>query len=85
MTSRRAMKPLYYFTVEDENFFRNTQDTSQRGLWLVFALGVTLVILSVAMVFDSAWGAAMVFISLPLALAGVMAAFLSSQSLLSVE
>ena len=63
------------FTVEDENFFRNTQDTSQRGLWLVFALGVTLVILSVAMVFDSAWGAAMVFLSLPLALAGVMAAF----------
>jgi hydrophobic/amphiphilic exporter-1 (mainly G- bacteria), HAE1 family len=63
------------FQVEDENFFRQGQDTSQRGLWLVFALGVTLVMLAVAMVFDSAWGAAMVFLSLPIALAGVMAAF----------
>lgn len=63
------------FRVEDEQMFRNQQDTSQRGLWLVFALGVTLVILAVAMVFDSTWGAAMVFLSLPIALAGVMAAF----------
>ncbi len=63
------------FTVQDDNMFQREQDTSQRGLWLVFALGVVLVILSVAMVFDSTWGAAMVFLSLPLALAGVMAAF----------
>jgi hydrophobic/amphiphilic exporter-1 (mainly G- bacteria), HAE1 family len=63
------------FKVEDDQFFRNNQDTSQRGLWLVFGLGVILVILSVAMVFDSTWGAAMVFASLPIALAGVMAAF----------
>lgn len=63
------------FKVEDDQFFRNNQDTSQRGLWLVFALGVVLVILSVAMVFDSSWGAAMVFLSLPIALGGVMAAF----------
>jgi len=63
------------FSVQDDNMFRQTQDTSQRGLWLVFGLGVVLVILSVAMVFDSTWGAAMVFLSLPIALAGVMAAF----------
>lgn len=63
------------FSVQDDNRFQQAQDTSQRGLWLVFALGVVLVILSVAMVFDSTWGAAMVFLSLPIALAGVMAAF----------
>lgn len=63
------------FTVEDQQYFQQQEDTSQRGLWLVFALGVVLVILSVAMVFDSSWGAAMVFLSLPIALAGVMAAF----------
>lgn len=63
------------FTVQDEQLFRREQDTSQRGLWLVFGIGVALVILSVAMVFDSSWGAAMVFLSLPIALAGVMAAF----------
>lgn len=63
------------FTVEDAQLFFNTRDTSQKGLWLVFAIGITLVILAVAMVFDSAWGAAMVFASLPIALAGVIAAF----------
>ena len=63
------------FVVQDANDFQREQDTSQRGLWLVFAIGVVLVILSVAMVFDSIWGAAMVFASLPIALAGVMAAF----------
>ncbi len=63
------------FTVEDAQFFDQNRDTSQKGLWLVFGLGVVLVILSVAMVFDSAWGAAMVFASLPIALAGVIAAF----------
>jgi HAE1 family hydrophobic/amphiphilic exporter-1 len=51
------------------------RDNSEQGLWLVFAIGVTLVVLTVALVFDSVWGAAMVFLSLPLALAGVAAAF----------
>jgi HAE1 family hydrophobic/amphiphilic exporter-1 len=50
-------------------------DGSERGLWGVFAIGVILVILAVALVFDSAWGASMVFLSLPLSLAGVAAAF----------
>ena len=63
------------FSVQDASQYFREQDTSQKGLWLVFAIGVALVILSVAMVFDSAWGAAMVFLSLPIALAGVMAAF----------
>ncbi len=63
------------YQVMDSNDFIRFQDTSDRGLWLVFAIGVALVILSVAMVFDSAWGAWMVFLSLPLALAGVEGAF----------
>jgi len=63
------------FTVEDAQFFQQRQDTSQRGLWLVFGIGITLVILAVAMVFDSAWGAGMVFAALPIALAGVVASF----------
>ncbi len=51
------------------------RDASETGLWLVFSIGVTLVILAVALVFDSVWGASMVFLSLPLSLAGVAAAF----------
>ncbi len=50
-------------------------DKSAKGLWLVFGIGLALVLLAVALVFDSVWGAAMVFLSLPLALAGVVAAF----------
>ncbi len=73
------------FTVEDQQFFQNNQDTSQKGLWLVFAIGVTLVILAVAMVFDSSWGAAMVFLSLPIALAGVVAAFWAADAAFTRE
>ena len=62
------------YTVSDE-YFGWQDDQSQKGLWLVFAVGLALVVLSVAMVFDSAWGAAMVFLSLPIALAGVVVAF----------
>jgi len=51
------------------------RDNSEQGLWLVFAVGILLVVLTVALVFDSVWGAAMVFLSLPLALSGVSAAF----------
>ena len=63
------------FTVQDASQFLRERDTSQKGLWLVFAIGIALVILSVAMVFNSTWGAWMVFLSLPIALGGVMAAF----------
>ena len=51
------------------------RDESEKGLWLVFGVGVMLVVLTVALVFDSVWGAAMVFLSLPMALSGVAAAF----------
>ncbi|HSB55218.1 MAG TPA: efflux RND transporter permease subunit [Gemmatimonadales bacterium] len=62
------------YTVSDE-YFGWQDDESQKGLWLVFAIGLVLVVLTVAMVFDSVWGAAMVFLSLPIALGGVIAAF----------
>ena len=41
----------------------------------VFAIGIVLVLLAVALVFDSVWAAAMVFLALPMALGGVVAAF----------
>lgn len=73
------------FTVEDQALFQQREDESQKGLWLVFAIGVTLVILAVAMVFDSTWGAAMVFLSLPIALAGVVAAFWAADAAFTRE
>ncbi|TDJ57223.1 MAG: efflux RND transporter permease subunit [Gemmatimonadetes bacterium] len=65
--------PAGYSVADVEYIFGS--DESEQGLWLVFAMGVVLVLLVVAMVFDSVWAAAMVFVSLPLALAGVAAAF----------
>ncbi|MEZ4589224.1 MAG: efflux RND transporter permease subunit [Gemmatimonadales bacterium] len=62
------------YSVDDERFEWQTDD-SAKGLWLVFALGVTLVVLAVALVFDSTWAALMVLTSLPVALAGVAAIF----------
>lgn len=62
------------YTVDDDRFEWG-QDDSSKGLWLVFGLGVVLVLLAVALVFDSWWASAMVFLSLPLALGGVVAAF----------
>ncbi len=59
----------------DDEVFEWEEDESGKGLWLVFGVGVTLVILVVAMVFDSVWAAGVVFLSLPLALGGVGAAF----------
>lgn len=55
--------------------FAFESEESAKGLWLVFGIGVTLVLLAVALVFDSVWAAGMVLVSLPLALAGVAAAF----------
>jgi multidrug efflux pump subunit AcrB len=59
----------------DDSRFSWGEDESGRGLWLVFAAGTVLVILAVAIVFDSVWATAMVFLSLPVALAGSAAAF----------
>ncbi len=61
------------------------QDDSAKGLWLVFAVGVALVVLTVALVFDSVWSAAMVFLSFPLAVAGVAAAFWATGSAFTRE
>jgi multidrug efflux pump subunit AcrB len=67
-----AVPPGY--TVKDQAYSYEV-DESDKGLWLVFAVGVTLVVLSVALVFDSVWATVMVSLSLPIAVAGVAAAF----------
>lgn len=63
------------YSAADAGFGSYQPDESEKGLWLVFAIGIALVILSVAIVFNSAWGAAIVFLSLPIALGGVVVAF----------
>jgi HAE1 family hydrophobic/amphiphilic exporter-1 len=73
------------FSVGDASYFLGNPDDSDRGLWLVFGLGIVLVVLAVAMVFDSVWAAWMVLISLPLALAGVMAAFIVARAAFNRE
>ena len=72
------------YTVDDEKF-EWQEDQSDKGLWLVFAIGIVLVILSVAFVFDSNWAAWMVFLSLPLALAGVAGIFWATGTAFSRE
>ena len=72
------------YSVSDE-YFGWQDDQSGKGLWLVFGVGLVLVVLTVAMVFDSAWGAAMVFLSLPIALGGVVAAFWWSKAAFTRE
>jgi HAE1 family hydrophobic/amphiphilic exporter-1 len=72
------------YSVSDEKFTWE-DDKSAKGLWLVFGAGVILVILAVAMVFDSVWAAAMVFLSLPLCLAGVAAVFWITKTSFSRE
>lgn len=72
------------YTVGDDRF-EFADDDSTKGLWLVFAVGVILVILAVASVFDSAWAAGRVFLSLPLALAGVAGIFWAMKASFSRE
>jgi multidrug efflux pump subunit AcrB len=67
--------PAGYEVKDAGSMWGYQDDKSAKGLWLVFGIGLALVVLAVALVFDSVWGAAMVFLSLPLALAGVVAAF----------
>jgi HAE1 family hydrophobic/amphiphilic exporter-1 len=62
------------YTVDDQRFEWDDDD-SGKGLYLVFGIGVVLVLLAVALVFDSWWATLMVFLSLPMALAGVAGAF----------
>ena len=63
------------YKVEESGFGFFTPDDSEKGLWLVFAIGVILVILAVALVFDSIWATSIIFLSLPVALGGVILAF----------
>lgn len=62
------------YSVDDERFDWG-RDDSGKGLWLVFGAGLVLVVLAVAFVFDSVWAAAIVFLSLPVAVAGVAGIF----------
>ncbi len=74
------------YTIEDmTGRYGFSQDDSGRLLWLVFAVGVALVVLSVALVFDSIWSTVIVFLSLPLSAAGVAAAFWSTGSAFTRE
>jgi multidrug efflux pump subunit AcrB len=73
------------FSVGDASFSWGGEDDSDKGLWMVFGLGIVLVVLAVAMVFDSVWAAWMVLISLPLALSGVMAAFILAKAAFTRE
>ena len=73
------------YSVADANYGFDPGDSSDQGLWTVFAVGIILVILAVAMVFDSTWAAWMVLLSLPLALAGVMAAFIVAKAAFTRE
>lgn len=79
-----SIAPPAGYSVDDERFTWALDD-SARGLWLVFALGVVLVILSVAFVFDSVWAAGMVLASLPVALAGVGGIFWATGTAFSRE
>ncbi len=72
------------YTVEDQKYEWD-DDHSQKGLYLVFGIGVVLVLLAVALVFDSWWASAMVFLSLPMALGGVVAAFWLTDSAFTRE
>ncbi len=67
--------PAGYTITDITERFGRDEDESERGLWLVGAMGIALVLLAVALVFDSVWSAAMVLASLPLSLAGIAAAF----------
>ena len=72
--------PAGYSVADAQGGFGFVPDESEQGLWLVFGIGLVLVILSVAIVFDSVWGAGMVFLAIPLALAGVIAAFWAAKA-----
>ncbi len=72
------------YSVSDQQFSWE-EDQSTKGLWLVFAAGVTLVILAVAVVFNSVWATGMVFLSLPLCLAGVAGVFWATGTSFSRE
>jgi hydrophobic/amphiphilic exporter-1 (mainly G- bacteria), HAE1 family len=72
--------PAGYAVADAVGGFGYVPDDSEKGLWLVFGIGLALVILSVAVVFDSVWAAWMVFLAIPLALSGVIAGFWAAKA-----
>jgi HAE1 family hydrophobic/amphiphilic exporter-1 len=62
--------------VVSDDVFSWQADESHKGLWLVGGIGVLLVVLAVAFVYDSMSAAMVVLVGVPVALAGVAAAFL---------
>jgi multidrug efflux pump subunit AcrB len=68
----KSITPPPGYKVEEAGFGFFTPDDSEKGLWLVFGIGVVLVILAVALVFDSIWATTIIFLSLPIALGGVI-------------
>jgi HAE1 family hydrophobic/amphiphilic exporter-1 len=64
----------------DDDRFEWEVDDSGKLLWLVFAAGLILVVLSVALVFDSVWASLIIFLSLPLSVAGVAAIFWATKT-----
>ncbi|MCA2991775.1 efflux RND transporter permease subunit, partial [Gemmatimonas sp.] len=82
---RSLSAPAGYTFVDLTEQFFGQDDESAKGLWLVFALGIVLVVLTVALVFDSVWGAVMVLLSLPIALTGVVAAFWATDTAFTRE
>lgn len=82
---RSLSAPAGYTFVDLTAQFFGEDDESAKGLWLVFALGIVLVVLTVALVFDSVWGAVMVLLSLPIALTGVVAAFWATDTAFTRE
>jgi multidrug efflux pump subunit AcrB len=71
----KSIAPPPGYKVEEAGFGFFNPDNSEKGLWLVFGIGIVLVILAVALVFDSIWATSIIFLSLPIALGGVIMAF----------
>jgi len=67
------------YSVGDDQFEWQVDD-SGKMLWLVFAAGLVLVVLAVALVFDSLWASLVTFLSLPLSVAGVAAIFWATKT-----
>lgn len=67
------------YSVDDDRFEWG-RDDSGKLLWLVFGAGLILVILSVALVFNSSWASLLVFLSLPVSLAGAAGVFWATKT-----
>jgi multidrug efflux pump subunit AcrB len=79
-----AAPPPGYALVEGR-FWGGPEDDSSKALWLVFGIGVALVLIATATVYDSVWVTVMVLLGLPLAFAGVAGAFLVSDAAFTRE